>query len=237
MALFGKKKDEPVQPVSRPTTVNADDIWNTPVRKKETVSIKESKFDDTKTEAVEGVVSVDPEQLRKNMAELDKYVEERDAKAPVTYHDFDTNPVKQDEVSKAQDSFEKDYAVSHKAFVESHQEDISVANLEEIDDKLRVMIEEHNNKLHELETMDYNFNTVGDDEVQQKLADLPYALKEEEYEHYKDIKGVTASQDEIDKLGSIDHSNDPDNIGEVTAEQLAQATDAFEKERAAMGKK
>ena len=52
MALFGKKKDEPVQPVSRPTTVNADDIWNTPVRKKETVSIKESKFDDTKTEAV-----------------------------------------------------------------------------------------------------------------------------------------------------------------------------------------
>ena len=235
MGLFGKK--EPVQPAGRPKTVNADDIWNTPVRKKETVSIKESKFDDTKTEAVEGVVSVDPEELRKNMAELDKFVEERDAKPPVTYHDFDTDPVHQDEVTKAQEGFEKEYAVSHKAYVESHQEDISVANLEEIDDKLRVMIEEHNNKLHELETMDYNFNTVGDDEVQAKMADLPYALKEEEYEHYKDIKGVTVSQDEVDKLGSIDHSNDPDSIGEVTAEQLAQATDRFEKERAAMKKK
>ena len=235
MGLFGKK--EPVQPASRPKTVNADDIWNTPVKKKETVSIKESKFDDTKTESVEGVVAVDPEVLKKNMAELDKFVEERDSKPPVTYHDFDTDPVHQDEVTKAQEGFEKEYAVSHKAFVESHKEDISVANLEEIDDKLRVMIEEHNNKLHELETMDYNFNTVGDDEVQAKLADLPYALKEEEYEHYKDIKGVTVSQDEVDKLGSIDHSNDPDNIGEVTAEQLAQATDKFEKERAAMKKK
>ncbi len=237
MGLFGKKKDEPVQPANRPSAVNADDIWNTPVRKKETVSIKESKFEDTKTETVEGVVAVDPEVLKKNMAELDKFVEERDAKPPVTYHDFDTDPVKQDEVTKAQEGFEKDYAVSHKAFVDSHKEDISVANLEEIDDKLRVMIEEHNNKLHELETMDYNFNTVGDEEVQQKLVDLPYALKEEEYEHYKDIAGVTASQEEIDKLGSIDHSNDPDEIGEVTAEQLAKATDEFEKQRAAMGKK
>ena len=229
MGLFGKK--EPVQPASRPKTVNADDIWNTPVKKKETVSIKESKFDDTKTEAVEGVVAVDPEVLKKNMAELDKFVEERDSKPPVTYHDFDTDPVHQDEVTKAQEGFEKDYAVSHKAFVESHKEDISVANLEEIDDKLKVMIEEHNNKLHELETMDYDFKTVSDSEVQEKMADLPYALKEEEYEHYKDIKGVTVSQDEVDKLGSIDHSNDPDEIGEVTAEQLAQATDEFEKSR------
>jgi hypothetical protein len=85
--------------------------------------------------------------------------------------------------------------------------------------------------------MDYDFNTVDDEEVQAKLADLPYALKEEEYEHYKDIKGVTVSQDEVDKLGSIDHSNDPDEIGEVTAEQLAEATDKFERERAAKGKK
>ena len=165
------------------------------------------------------------------MAELDKFVEERDARPAVTYHDFDTDPVHQDEVTKAQEGFEKDYAVSHKAFVESHKEDISVANLEEIDDKLKVMIEEHNNKLHELETMDYDFKTVSDSEVQEKMADLPYALKEEEYEHYKDIKGVTVSQDEVDKLGSIDHSNDPDEIGEVTAEQLAQATDEFEKSR------
>ena len=237
MGLFGKKKDEAVKPASRPATVNPDDIWNTPVKKKETVSIKESKFEDTKEEAVEGVVSVDPDELKKNMAELDKFVEQRDAKPPVTYHDFDTDPVHQDEVSKAQEGFEKEYAVSHKAFVESHKEDISVANLEEIDDKLRVMIEEHNNKLHELETMDYKFNTVDDEEVQKKLADLPYALKEEEYEQYKDIKGVTVSQDEVDKLGKIDHSNDPDNIGEVTAEQLAKATDEFERERAAKNKK
>lgn len=237
MGLFGKKKDEPVQSVNRSKTVNADDIWNTPARKKETVSIKESKFDDTRTETVEGVVSVDPEVLKRNMAELDKFVEERDAKAPVTYHDFDTDPVHQDEVIKAQEGFEKDYAISHKAFVDSHKEDISVANLEEIDDKLRVMIQEHNNKLHELETMNYDFKTVSDEEVQAKLADLPYALKEEEYEHYKDIKGVSVSQDEVDKLGTIDHSNDPNNIGEVTAEQLAKATDEFEKSRAAMENK
>ncbi len=231
MGLFGKKKEEIKSPSSPVNKVNADDIWNTPVKKKETVSVKESKYDDAREEVVEGVTPVDPEVLKKNMAELDKFVEERDARPAVTYHDFDTDPVHQDEVTKAQEGFEKDYAVSHKAFVESHKEDISVANLEEIDDKLKVMIEEHNNKLHELETMDYDFKTVSDSEVQEKMADLPYALKEEEYEHYKDIKGVTVSQDEVDKLGSIDHSNDPDEIGEVTAEQLAQATDEFEKSR------
>ena len=225
MGLFGKKKEEIKSPSAPVNKVNADDIWNTPVKKKETVSVKESKYDDAREEVVEGVTPVDPEVLKKNMAELDKFVEERDARPAVTYHDFDTDPVHQDEVTKAQEGFEKDYAVSHKAFVESHKEDISVANLEEIDDKLKVMIEEHNNKLHELETMDYDFKTVSDSEVQEKMADLPYALKEEEYEHYKDIKGVTVSQDEVDKLGSIDHSNDPDEIGEVTAEQLAQATD------------
>lgn len=231
MGLFGKKKEEIKSPSAPVNKVNADDIWNTPVKKKETVSVKESKYDDVREEVVEGVTPVDPEVLKKNMAELDKFVEERDARPAVTYHDFDTDPVHQDEVTKAQEGFEKDYAVSHKAFVESHKEDISVANLEEIDDKLKVMIEEHNNKLHELETMDYDFKTVSDSEVQEKMADLPYALKEEEYEHYKDIKGVTVSQDEVDKLGSIDHSNDPDEIGEVTAEQLAQATDEFEKSR------
>lgn len=231
MGLFGKKKEEIKSPSAPVNKVNADDIWNTPVKKKETVSVKESKYDDAREEVVEGVTPVDPEILKKNMAELDKFVEERDARPAVTYHDFDTDPVHQDEVTKAQEGFEKDYAVSHKAFVESHKEDISVANLEEIDDKLKVMIEEHNNKLHELETMDYDFKTVSDSEVQEKMADLPYALKEEEYEHYKDIKGVTVSQDEVDKLGSIDHSNDPDEIGEVTAEQLAQATDEFEKSR------
>ncbi len=231
MGLFGKKKEEINSPSAPVNKVNADDIWNTPVKKKETVSVKESKYDDAREEVVEGVTPVDPEVLKKNMAELDKFVEERDARPAVTYHDFDTDPVHQDEVTKAQEGFEKDYAVSHKAFVESHKEDISVANLEEIDDKLKVMIEEHNNKLHELETMDYDFKTVSDIEVQEKMADLPYALKEEEYEHYKDIKGVTVSQDEVDKLGSIDHSNDPDEIGEVTAEQLAQATDEFEKSR------
>ena len=231
MGLFGKKKEEIKSPSAPVNKVNADDIWNTPVKKKETVSVKESKYDDAREEVVEGVTPVDPEVLKKNMAELDKFVEERDARPAVTYHDFDTDPVHQDEVTKAQEGFEKDYAVSHKAFVESHKEDISVANLEEIDDKLKVMIEEHNNKLHELETMDYDFKTVSDSEVQEKMADLPYALKEEEYEHYKDIKGVTVSQDEVDKLGSIDHSNDPDEIGEVTAEQLAQATDKLEKSR------
>ena len=231
MGLFGKKKEEIKSPSAPVNKVNADDIWNTPVKKKETVSVKESKYDDAREEVVEGVTPVDPEVLKKNMAELDKFVEERDARPAVTYHDFDTDPVHQDEVTKAQEGFEKDYAVSHKAFVESHKEDISVANLEEIDDKLKVMIEEHNNKLHELETMDYDFKTVSDSEVQEKMADLPYALKEEEYGHYKDIKGVTVSQDEVDKLGSIDHSNDPDEIGEVTAEQLAQATDEFEKSR------
>ncbi len=231
MGLFGKKKEEIKSPSAPANKVNADDIWNTPVKKKETVSVKESKYDDAREEVVEGVTPVDPEVLKKNMAELDKFVEERDARPAVTYHDFDTDPVHQDEVTKAQEGFEKDYAVSHKAFVESHKEDISVANLEEIDDKLKVMIEEHNNKLHELETMDYDFKTVSYSEVQEKMADLPYALKEEEYEHYKDIKGVTVSQDEVDKLGSIDHSNDPDEIGEVTAEQLAQATDEFEKSR------
>ena len=71
MGLFSKKK--PAAPAAAPTPkpVDPDDIWNTPSpKRRQTVIVKESKYDDPMPENLE-VESVDPEMIKSKMAQLE----------------------------------------------------------------------------------------------------------------------------------------------------------------------
>ena len=235
MGLFNRKKSAPAQEAlntaKKTAAVNPDDIWNTPVKKKtESVTVKESKYDDAKTEEVKGVASIEPEIIRDKMAKLEKELEEKKNKPVKTYLDYDVNPVENDEITDAQSEYEKLYAVEHEKFVKSHYEDISVAQESGLDEKVEKMLKEHDEKQQAQANHDYGFNQVGEDEVSTKLEGLSYAKKPEDYAEYKDIKAVSAVPDdaELDKLGKIDHSGDPDEIGEVSDELLAQKVKEFE---------
>lgn len=236
MGLFSKKKAP--APVStgkaavpkKPAAVNPDDIWNTPVRKKaDEVTIKESKYDEPMPEKLE-VESIEPEVIRSKMAQLEKELAEKKNRPVKTHADYGTSTVDYDEIVDAQTEYEKLYEVEHERYVKSHYEDITVAAQNGVEEKMQAMYAEHEQKQQELETTDFKFNEVAQEEVDRKLAELPYAKKPEDYPEYKDIKAVAAEpdQEEIEKLGRIDHSEDPDNIGEVPDELLAQKVREFE---------
>jgi hypothetical protein len=231
MGLFSKKKPSaPTAAPKKPATVNADDIWNTPVRsKQQEVVIKESKYDEAKPEKLE-VESIEPEVIRTKMAQLEKELAEKNSKPVKTHADYGTSTVDRDEIVDAQAEYEKLYEVEHERYVKSHYEDITEAKQSGMEEKMQAMYAEHEQKQQEFETTDFKFNEVNQSEVEAKLADLPYAKKPEDYPEYKDIKAVSKEPDEseIEKLGRIDHSEDPDNIGEVSDELLAEKVREFE---------
>lgn len=237
MGLFSKKKSEPsagVKPAQQPqkqTPVNADDIWNAPVRKKggESVTIKESKYGEAVTEKLE-VEAIEPEIIKSKMAQLEKELEQRKNRPVKTHEDYTHNPVKPEEIVDAQTEYEKLYEVEHEKYVKSHYEDITEASQVGMEEKMQAMYAEHEQKQQELETTVFEFSEVGQQEVDEKLQKLPYAKKPEDYAEYKDIKAVAQEPDEeeIEKLGKIDHSEDPDEIGEVSDELLAQKVKEFE---------
>lgn len=239
MGLFNRKKPAAPSAASAPkaqtaekktAAVNADDIWNTPAKKKnQSVMVKESKYDEPKTEKLE-VESIEPEVIRTKMAQLEKELAEKKNRPVKTHADYGTSTVDHEEIVDAQAEYEKLYEVEHERYVKSHYEDITAASQSGMEEKMQAMYAEHEQKQQELENTDFKFNEVCQSEVDAKLADLPYAKKPEDYPEYKDIKAVSKEPDqsEIEKLGRIDHSGDPDNIGEVSGELLAQKVREFE---------
>ena len=160
MGLFGKKNTQEAKTpeIKKQTSggaggVNADDIWNTPVKAKKnsggTVSIKESKHDDVHEEKVND--NIEPEVIKSKMEQLEKELEEKSSEPVKTYKDYDVNPVKDGEVADAQEEYEKLYAEEHAKYVESHKEDITVAHIEGIEDKMQEMYDEHDKKTAEEE--------------------------------------------------------------------------------------
>ena len=115
MGLFNKKNSagkasaEAKKTTDKAGAVNAEDIWNTPVRptkkSSDTVAIKESKNDTVHEEKVND--NIEPETIKTKMAELEKELEEKKNKPVETYKDFDVNPVKDGEVADAQEENEK----------------------------------------------------------------------------------------------------------------------------------
>lgn len=239
MGLFNRKKPAaPAAPANNTPSggtkpVNADDIWNTPspARKKaaETVTVKENKYDEALPEKLE-VESVDPEMIKTKMAQLEAEIAEKSARPVKTHADYGTSTVGREEIVDAQTEYEKLYEIEHERYVRSHYEDITTAQEQGMAEKMEAMYAEHEAKVLADRTTDFKFSQVSQAEVDKKLADLPYALKPEEYDNYHDIAAVKHEPDAaaIDSLGSVDHSEDPDNIGSVDDELLARKMQEFE---------
>lgn len=231
MGLFGKKRSSDVNKVNtvkKTSTVNADDIWNSVLPKKETVTVKESKYSKPTTEEIKGVEAIEPDVIKDKMAQLEKELEAKKNKPVKTYVDYDVDPVHDDEIRDAQEEYEKLYKVEHEKFIQSHKEEISVMQEDDVDDKVRVMIQNEDERLHENDGVDFGFSNVGKDEVDDKLSKLPYAKKPEDYPEYKDIKSAAfVSEDDINSLGKIDHSGDDDEIRSVDDDMLAEKVREF----------
>ncbi len=191
MALFGhKKRTEDVKTAPKPA-VNPDDIWNTPSeRKKDTVVIKESKYDEPAPEAV-SVDSIDPETIRKKMELLEKELEEQKNKPVMTYSDFDTDPVAQSEVDIAQDKFEEKYEEEHKRYLESHVQDIASANSEGVDEKITEMVDETERRAQAVKAKNYGIEQVDQEEVSKGLAQLNDPKDVTKDENFKNIESVS----------------------------------------------
>lgn len=221
------------KPTSRPKPVNPDDIWGMPSparrRTADNAAVKDSKSGKAAPEKLE-VESVDPEIIKNKMAQLEAELAAKKAEPIKTHADYGTSTVGQDEIIDAQTEYEKLYEVEHEKYVKSHYEDIDVAQEAGIEQKMETMIAEHEAKVLADQTTDFKFNEVEQDEVDRKMVALPYAKKPEDYPEYKDIKAVEKEPDEeeIEKLGTIDHSEDPDEISFVDDELLAQKVEEFE---------
>ena len=130
MGLFSRKSSEPktsTQPKKQ--QINADDIWNTPVKRAggDTAFVKESSSDKVHAEKITD--TIEPETIRSKMEQLEKELAEKKNDPVKTYADYDVNPVGQAEITDAQSEYEKLYEEEHARFVASHKEDISVASV------------------------------------------------------------------------------------------------------------
>ena len=249
MAIFGHKKrtdDVPAGQAAKPA-VNPDDIWgDTPqrprVQKKtagatlDVVTIKESKYDPAKPETV-GPAAIDPETIKKKMAQLEKELEAQKNKPVLTPADYDTDPVKQGEVSAAQDEFEAQYEIEHKRFLAAHEnKDITSANAQDIEKKITDMVDEVEARAKAREAMNLDIEHVGQDEVDKGLSGLGVAkdvTKDKEYKNIaavsdKDMKGV---EDYIrNELDTRVPPSDDDDIEAVSEQYLAKKKEEFMKQ-------
>lgn len=236
MALFGHKKKAEAPKAAPKPAVNADDFWNdaAPKRKSgaETVTIKESKYDEPSAETVSSD-SIDPETIRKKMEQLEKELEVQKNKPVKTYSDYDTNPVRLDEVSVAQDKFEQQYEIEHQRYLETHVQDIDSANSEDIDRKISEMLDESAKRAQAVKDKHYGIEQVGDDEVAAGLSQLhdPKDVTKD-----KDFKNIEAVSDEAmsgaeeyirTQLDTREPVDEYDEIESVSAEYVQQKTQEF----------
>lgn len=236
MALFGHKKRTEETKAEIKATVNPDDIWSAPAPKKsgdvQTVVIKESKYDEPVPETV-GPSSIDPETIRKKMELLEKELEEQKNKPVKTYADYDTNPVEQDEVIKSQERFEKQYETEHSRYLETHVQDIDSADSDDIDRKISEMIGETARRAQAVKEKNYGIEKVGQDEVDEGLAQLHDPKDVTKDKDFKNIESVTAedmsgAEEYIrTQLDTREFKEEDDEIESVSAEYVEKKTREF----------
>lgn len=242
MALFGHKKKTEETKAAPTAAVNPDDIWNTAVPKKssatedkdeaQTVVIKESKYDEPAPETV-GPASIDPETIRKKMELLEKEFEERQSRPVLTHADFETNPVAQDEVAVSQEKFEKEYAIEHQRYLDTHVQDIAAANSEDIDRKISEMLDETARRAQAVEEKHYGIEQVGQDEVEKGLAQLHDPKDVTKDKDYKNIEAVTdeamsgAEEYIRTQLDTREVVEEDDEIESVSPEYVEKKTQEF----------
>ncbi|MBR1384538.1 MAG: hypothetical protein IJ555_12140 [Ruminococcus sp.] len=244
MALFGHKKrtdnDNPTPAPAKPQNVNPDDIWGAPPSRKAsvgqtTVYIKESKYDDVSPETV-GPSAIDPETIKKKMAELERELEAQKNKPVLNPADFDTDPVAQHEVSAAQDEFEVQYRIEHERFLAAHEnKDIDSANAAGVEQKITDMVEEVEARAKAREALNLDIDHVAQKEVDKGLEGLGVAKDETKDAEYQNIDGV--KQSEVDKglseLGvakDVTQDKEYKNISSVSDDMLAKKTEEFLKQ-------
>lgn len=243
MALFGHKKrteDTTGAPAAKPA-VNADDIWGAPVKKApaqsgETVFVKESKYDQAKPETV-GPAAIDPETIKKKMAQLEKELEAQKNKPVLTPADYDTDPVRQGEVNAAQDEFEVQYQIEHQRFLAAHEnKNIDSANAQGVEQKITAMVDEVEARAKARDAMDLDIEHVGQVEVDRKLSQLGVAKDVTQDREYKNIESVSAKdmrgvEDYIhNQLDTRVPPSDDDDIEAVSEAYLAKKKEEFMKQ-------
>lgn len=241
MALFGHKKKTEETKAAPKAAVNPDDIWSASVPKKgaaedkeesQTVVIKESKYDEPTPETV-GPASIDPETIRKKMEQLEKEFEDRQNRPVLTHADFETNPVNQEEVAVSQEKFEKEYAIEHQRYLESHVQDIDSANSEGIDRKISEMLDETARRAQAVEEKHYGIEQVGQEEVEKGLAQLHDPKDVTKDKDYKNIEAVTdeamsgAEEYIRTQLDTREQVEEEDEIESVSAEYVEKKTQEF----------
>ena len=198
MGLFNRKTapDPIAKPAAPTTTVNADDIFGAPtIRKpKETVTeyaaVKEGSGDIT-NEPLNGPASINPEDIKKKMQELEQELAEKSAQPKVDYSQY--NLVADDEVADAQEKYEAIYKEEHERYLKSHVQDITEANVEGIDGKVDDMMTEVNAHRASEAAKTYDISQVGDEEMAKSMSGLQQAPKDESKDElYSSITEITA---------------------------------------------
>ncbi len=241
MALFGHKKrtDAPAAAPAAKPAVNADDIFGAPVRRQksgETVYIKESKFDEVSAETV-SAEAIDPETIKKKMAELERELEEQKNKPVVTAADFTAENVRQEEVTAAQDDFEEQYRIEHERFVAAHEnKEIVSADADDVEKKITEMVDEVEERARAREALNADIDRVGQAEVDSKLAELGVAKDVTQDAEYQNIEAVSEKamsgvedyiRTELDTRVPVEEDDD---IEAVNDQLLAAKTEEFMKQ-------
>ena len=227
MGLFSRKKATKPEPEAKQDTapksapsapVNADDIWGKP---KPRAPKPVNDFADETYQAMNEPVSIDPDTIKKKMADLEKELEEQKNKPAQAYEPI--SQVGDSEVASAQTKYEEQYKIEHERYIASHQQDIDEAKLQQdIEQRIYDMIEERDRREAEREGTYKDIVSADNDQIAAGLDVLGVAKDETKDPEYQNIAAV--GSDEIEnRLGGLgvakDETKDKDykNIKEITA--------------------
>ena len=237
MGLFNRKKaPEPIKPAAPVKTVNADDFFGTPAAKPKTVNpddifgtpaprkpaaeyaaVREGGVDIT--EPLDGPASINPDDIKKKMQELEQELAEKSAQPKIDYSQY--NLVGDSEVADAQEKYEAIYKEEHERYLKSHVQDISSANTDDLSAKVDDMMSEVNAHRAQEAAKVYEISQVGDDEVAKGMSELQQAPKDEtKDELYQSITEINNA----DELSSMVDSM----MNEVNAHRAQEAAKVYE---------
>ena len=235
MGLFSRKKAPTPEPEAKKDSapkpaapVNPDDIWGTPKpRKPKPVN----GFADETYEAMNEPVSIDPDTIKKKMADLEKELEEQKNKPAQAYEPI--SQVGDSEVVDAQTKYEEQYQIEHERYVESHKEDIAEAKLQQdIEQRITEMIEERDRRAAAREGTYKDIVSADDDQIAAGLDVLGVAKDETKDPEYQNIASVGSEEIESGLTGlgvAKDETKDKDwkNIKEISAADAEAKTREF----------
>ena len=242
MGLFNRKKTpEPIKPSAPAKTVNADDIFGTPSVKPKQVNAddifgtpsvkpKTVNADDifgtpsprkasAPAEPLDGPASINPDDIKKKMQELEQELAEKSAQPKVDYSQYGL--VDDSEVADAQEKYEAIYKEEHERYLQSHVQDISSANTDDISSMVDSMMSEVNAHRAKEAAKVYEVSQVSDEEVAKGMSELQQAPKDETkdslYQSISEINDADALSSMVDSM-----------MNEVNAHRAKEAAKVYE---------